>query len=492
MKVQSAVGLIITALTTNAVFAEQLQQEEPSILRVPLIRRASKAAGLRKRDANLYNDNGSIYLVDVAIGTPPQKFELVVDTGSADLWVPGSKCPQTVCPLAKFNEQSSTTFNLTSEGFNITYGIGSASGVYATDTITIAGATVQQQKFGLVSASKNILTEMTTLNGQTYTPTISSADNASTYAGDNRMDGIFGLGYPTITAPVDNSYNPFFFNLNIPKRIFSIYLNSSESYGVSGEILFGDIDSSKYKGQLTYLPVSKTTRRSPSTGIKTDYGYWQAYGQGVGVSNGVNNKNANLPFQKTTSFVFDTGTTLSYLPTDILTPLLSAAVGNNNLAYDSANNYFQIRCSVAKQNTTLQYMFSLSEDVSANPIVLHIPISDVIFPMDSDYVSTAKVCMLGIVPTTGTIFLGESLLRSIYQVYDADQHRIGIAAAISSNSYVTGPNGTVSGGNSGTSGNNNSNGKGGNGSSTANSGTTTKSNTFTALAGLIFAIYFLQ
>lgn len=81
MKIQSAVGFIVTVLTTNAVFAEQLQKEEPSILRVPLTRRVSKAAGLRKRDANLYNDNGSIYLIDVAVGTPPQKFELVVDTG---------------------------------------------------------------------------------------------------------------------------------------------------------------------------------------------------------------------------------------------------------------------------------------------------------------------------------------------------------------------------------------------------------------------------
>ncbi|CAO3610081.1 unnamed protein product [Mucor hiemalis] len=411
---------------------------------------------------------------------------------SADLWVPGSKCPQTVCPLARFNEQTSTTFNVTSEGFNITYGIGSASGVYATDTITIAGATVQQQKFGLVSASKNILTEMTTLSGQTYTPTISSADNATTYAGDNRMDGIFGLGYPTITAPVDNSYNPFFFNLNIPKRIFSIYLNSSESYGVSGEILFGGIDSSKYKGELTYLPVSKTTRRSPTSGTKTDYGYWQVYGQGVGVSNGVNNKNVNLPFQQTTSFVFDTGTTLSYLPTDVLAPLLSAAVGNNNLAYDNVNNYFQIRCSVAKQNTTLQYMFSPSEDVTANPIVLNVPISDVIFPMDSDYVSTAKVCMLGIVPTTGTIFLGESLLRSIYQVYDADQNRIGIAGAISSNSFITGANGTVSGGNDGSGSNNNNNGKSDNGNSAGSSGTITKSSMLIALAGSVFSLYLLQ
>ena len=117
---------------------------------------------------------------------------------SADLWVPGSQCAATICPLAKFGETKSSTFNVTTQPFNITYGIGDASGVYATDTVTIAGATVQQQKFGYVTNTKNILTEMTTLSGQTYTPTVSSADNATTYANDYRMDGIFGLGYRNV------------------------------------------------------------------------------------------------------------------------------------------------------------------------------------------------------------------------------------------------------------------------------------------------------
>ena len=128
-----------------------------------------------------------------------------------------------------------------------------------------------------------------------------------------------------ITAPVDNPYAPFFFNLKaqnkISQNVFSIYLNSSEAYGNSGEIVFGGTDATKFRGDLTYLPVVKTTRKSINTGAsKSDYGYWQVYGQGVGVLNGVGGKNTDLGFQDTTTFVFDTGTTLSYLPANVLQP----------------------------------------------------------------------------------------------------------------------------------------------------------------------------
>ncbi|KAG2203489.1 hypothetical protein INT47_008216 [Mucor saturninus] len=119
----------------------------------------------RKRSTKLYNDYGYRYLVDIAVGTPPQVFELAVDIGSSDLWIPDSQCPDSLCPLVKFNEANSTTYKPTSENFNIKYGTGNATGKYALDTITFAGVTIEEKQFGYVSATNNILTEVTSLSG---------------------------------------------------------------------------------------------------------------------------------------------------------------------------------------------------------------------------------------------------------------------------------------------------------------------------------------
>jgi hypothetical protein len=46
--------------------------------------------------ANALNE----YLVEIEVGTPPQKIQSQLDTGSSDLWFPtGSQCPSTqACP----------------------------------------------------------------------------------------------------------------------------------------------------------------------------------------------------------------------------------------------------------------------------------------------------------------------------------------------------------------------------------------------------------
>ncbi|KAG2203490.1 hypothetical protein INT47_008217 [Mucor saturninus] len=240
-------------------------------------------------------------------------------------------------------------------------------------------------------------------------------------------------------------------------------MNNREVYGDSGEIILGGIDKTKYTGEIIYVPVSKTTRQTSSIQTKTDNGYWQ-----------------------TVPFVSFTGTTLSYFPSNVLEPLLIASVGKTNVVYDQVNNYFHIRCSMARRNTTIQIMLFTSSNISSELITMHVPIADIIFPMNTRYIATATICMFGIVPTTGTIFIGESLLRSVYQVYDAEQNRIGIAGAVgSAATVITGKGVSNNNGGSNTGSNNDNNNK----TSPSSGSSITKSSMMTSLLGLAFAFY---
>ncbi|NWX75322.1 PEPC protein, partial [Alca torda] len=119
----------------------------------------------------------SSYFGEISIGSPPQNFLVLFDTGSSTLWVPSTYCQTPACyNHVKFKPSESSTFVSNGRSYTISYGSGALTVVLGNDTLRIQTITVRNQEFGL---SKNEPTQ-------------------PFYYAD--FDGILGMAYPSLAV----------------------------------------------------------------------------------------------------------------------------------------------------------------------------------------------------------------------------------------------------------------------------------------------------
>jgi C1A family cysteine protease len=172
------------------------------------------------------------YYGQVDIGTPPQTFKVIFDTGSANLWVPNSKVGLVGLLKSKYNSAKSSTYVKNGTEFKIQYGSGPVSGIWSADTISVGGLPVKQQAFAEVENAKGL--------GVGYAL--------------GKFDGILGLGWDRIS--VDGVETPFH-NLvdagGLAAPEFAFYLGNQQP----GTLVLGGTDKSHYTGDFAYVPLKK-------------------------------------------------------------------------------------------------------------------------------------------------------------------------------------------------------------------------------------------
>ncbi|KAG0347716.1 1,3-beta-glucanosyltransferase [Podila humilis] len=248
-------------------------------------------------------ENDVEYFGIVGIGTPPQNFKLDMDTGSSDLWIPSMKCTHTKCARhSRFDPSLSSTVTELRTPWRIAYGDGSTvSGHLAIDRLEFSEIVVPHQLIGL-------------------------ADKESAGFLDDVVDGVFGLGFPSLSAMVVDEkevararkksfgggggremtirstvLESILNHELIPAQLFGVWLGSSEDHaasnanGMDGEFVFGSIDATKFEGELTFLPISHPT-------------FWQVPVEGLMVEG----QNLHVAGDA----IIDTGTTLMVFPTE--------------------------------------------------------------------------------------------------------------------------------------------------------------------------------
>ncbi|OBZ82783.1 Mucorpepsin [Choanephora cucurbitarum] len=413
------------------------------VLRLPLKQLDRSRGDLQKRDGSnkvpLYNANGKEYLIEVGVGTPPQYFNLTMDTGSADFWIPSSACPKSMCPHARFNSIFSSTFiPLNNQKLSIEYGVGSAEGNYGLDTLTFkySNVSLSNTTIGVVSNTSDILVE----------------------TDEMPSNGILGIGYPDLSMKSDGRPHHIvteLFDANvIAEPVFSLFLNTQSAFGKTGELILGGTDPTRYTGQIEYAPIVNFhlggKHVSPNLGAnKTNAGndtylYWAVPGQGASTSTGYHYDAPDL-----SAYVLDTGTTLTYAPKKVVQSIVMSLTNNSkSTEWDAIQEIYTVSCSLAeKSDLFVEFLISSSDTAkSTTPMKMTVPASELVIPLDdSPTPENATSCMFGIAPmptglklTSGdTWVLGESVLRSLYTVFDLKQNRFGMAKLSSSSAEMT-------------------------------------------------------
>jgi len=170
-----------------------------------------------------------------------------------------------------------------------------------------------------------------------------------------------------------------------------------------GSLILGAVDSSTFQGNVYYQDLVKAA-------------YWMIDQQGL------TNNGEHIPGSEALA-IFDTGTTLTYLPATSAAALMKS-IGATSAGTEAGTTSFTMPCD---ELAALQLGFSYGGQI---------------FSWDTEDLNLgevqAGVCMLGVMADEslaspeGTTFgiYGDTMLKSVVSVYDYDNKAVGLAAAI--------------------------------------------------------------
>ncbi|XP_061361508.1 cyprosin-like [Gastrolobium bilobum] len=238
------------------------------------------------------------YYGEIGIGSPPQSFKVVFDTGSSNLWVPSSKCISSIACFfhSKYRSKLSSTYMKIGTPCKIPYGRGHISGFFSQDNLKVGDIIIKDQEFAEITKERSLA--FLALH----------------------FDGILGLGFQDTSV---GQVTPVWYNMikqgHVGQKIFSLWLNQDPMAKTGGEIVFGGIDWRHFRGDHTYVPLSQK-------------GYWQIEVGDVLLSN-----NSTGLCEGGCAAIIDSGTSLIAGPTSVVTQINHAIGADGYVSFECKN-----------------------------------------------------------------------------------------------------------------------------------------------------------
>ncbi|KAK4544955.1 hypothetical protein LTR36_003860 [Oleoguttula mirabilis] len=360
------------------------------------------------RTSLIPSEEGAGYSVDISFGG--KTFEVILDTGSSDLWLAeaGVKCvdeTMTRVPTAEcgFGPLASATFQagqIASENFNISYGDGeSLTGVLGYESVGLANITVDKQEVALVR--------------EAY------------WKGDNVTSGLMGFAFPSLTSAfsgtdpsVDNEnttavpYTNWIFNAidkGLINPMFSLAIERG-SKGGGGQLALGGLPDIDFNHTFTSTPL-KIIELTPHAIEAKNYSYYTIVPDGFLLSGEEDTYYGYQEFSEhpstTYPVIVDSGTTLVYLPERIAD--IVNALFDPPSVYIEEEGVYENYCDATPPTFAIRI----------NGTDFYISSADLLLTGELGLDTETGGCVTGVQPMDGGIYiLGDVFLKNVVAVFD--------------------------------------------------------------------------
>ncbi|KAF9906152.1 hypothetical protein BX616_000810 [Lobosporangium transversale] len=344
-----------------------------------------------------------MYTVTLGIGTPPQLFNLAIDTGSPITWVVNKTCSGDSCAdiFNRFDCLSSPTCKSSPNSGILNASYVSGDGVvgdYVTDI------------FSLGSLSFSSLAGIVNSYNAQLPPTV---------------DGIMGLWY-TIRQYKKIPSNAAFLNVlkdsdALTQPLVGIWLDETNSTSLTtpgGEITFGGVDPSRFTGGITYVDCD------PSAPWTIPVGSVSVNGKKIAVTSAL--------------ATIDTGTSAMLLP-EVVSDAINSAIPRSVKLTESADGIVWI--IPCEGDTPVSFTFG---NFTAT-IPYHIFAIQNIRYKDIEtgalYCASSAMFATGSVSVISNWLLGDTLIKNVYTVFDFGTNaetggRVGFAELTNKSSTI--------------------------------------------------------